>query len=980
MSIKDTIRNILDEATSIVSNDLLVSINNTSVLHFDIQALKSILQFDLNSDISSILQTSESTHRDTGILPICAAIGIMEWNYKEKKIKSPLFLLPLSFQKNKIKKQVQFSYFEEDFFLNPFLKNYFKNSLDLIVPDFEFSENVCSEFNNWIQKIGFNGSITEICSIGNFHHHRYQIIKDLEGLVNSDDLSNNVLQILGNEDHKKSLELQLSNDNLFPVDNDQLAVFTTIQSENCVIQGPPGTGKSQVLATILGKTLLSNNNTLVVSEKRVALDVLQKKLAHFKLDDFSFLTSSETVSKDFIISLKTTWDRLEQMSVKNVINLRLSEQYIQQLQQLLNLLSQKDLIGGVSFDEFHSITKAYNFTNSAYFSDCPTLPDWLKDVDRIKTIYDAKLFEIIPYIPFEAVRNDTFEKLDIRIDEWNRKYGEMILHFEIDTMEDIQKAMKVAAICQVIENEDNKAYISLLNPDSKERKKYNQLKKKLAVVQLSIQKFDQEKQNWKDEPSENEAKNLIEALSSTSYFKKRKAKKRISELTKSAFIDPEIALINWIEYLRLKNDLLQLKHEFREIGVQTLETDFQNIEILLHRLDKNDWQIYIDLSVDKRKRACDFHSDLNQFNSILKTYFQLSPTDSINHLFSLVGKHFEHLIRHRSLILSLEKASYRLLGKTDSFEKYTCAVFKSNWVKFEGKFPALTQFKPNDLYNKVQRIITQQEVESKLLVEQIENRIVTQFQSYQHLLRTASTKLSVDQKLKKQRLKKGKAILVKEFSKTRSHPSIRELLQTEAVEWIHLLKPIWFSNPTQLAKCFPLEKELFDLVIFDEATQIPLSNALGALHRGKRIIVAGDEHQMSPTSYFTSGSSERMDLLHQASYYWKNNYLKHHYRSQHPDLIEFSNKHFYQNSLIAYPSGNAIQNPIHFHYCEKGKFIERKNEEEAKMVVQLIETYLKNSTVDPAIFFNFPNSLPVPIIFKEAPTLFAAFIAKSIRL
>jgi len=189
-------------------------------------------------------------------------------------------------------------------------------------------------------------------------------------------------------------------------------------------------------------------------------------------------------------------------------------------------------------------------------------------------------------------------------------------------------------------------------------------------------------------------------------------------------------------------------------------------------------------------------------------------------------------------------------------------------------------------------------------------------------------------------LRKGKSLLVKEFSKSRSHPSIRELLQTEAAIWIRLLKPIWLSNPSQVARCFPLEKALFDFVLFDEASQIPLSHSLGSLQRGKRIIVAGDAQQMSPTSYFQAGISETIDLLHQASYYWKNIHLHHHYRSDHPELIAFSNTHFYNNSLIAYPSGSAVAHPIQLHRCETGIYEERTNIEEARLVVKIIEENL----------------------------------------
>ena len=241
-------------------------------------------------------------------------------------------------------------------------------------------------------------------------------------------------------------------------------------------------------------------------------------------------------------------------------------------------------------------------------------------------------------------------------------------------------------------------------------------------------------------------------------------------------------------------------------------------------------------------------------------------------------------------------------------------------------------------------------MEAKLFAKSIENKIHKTFVEYHELLSIPARKLSEEQKEKKVRLRRGKAILIKEFSKTRSHPSLRELQNSEAREWIQLLKPIWLSNPTQVGKCFPLEKDVFDLAIFDEASQIPLQNALGTIQRAKRIIVAGDEHQMGPTNYFSKGSSEQIDLLHQANYYWNKIDLKHHYRSLHPDLIAFSNQHFYKNELKAFPAFDADK-PLHHYFVENGRFIDRRNEKEAIAIAEKISSELsKNKSLGVVAF------------------------------
>jgi len=147
-----------------------------------------------------------------------------------------------------------------------------------------------------------------------------------------------------------------------------------------------------------------------------------------------------------------------------------------------------------------------------------------------------------------------------------------------------------------------------------------------------------------------------------------------------------------------------------------------------------------------------------------------------------------------------------------------------------------------------------------------------------------------------------------------------------------------------------MEKELFDFAIFDESSQIPLQNSLGAIQRSRRIIVAGDEFQMGPSSYFKASNSEIIDLLHQANYNWKKSSLKHHYRSVHPDLISFSNKHFYKGELTTYPAFNSPI-PIQHYYSENGKFIDRRNTIEAKNIADVLDRRMrKNANIGVVAF------------------------------
>src|SRR5690606_14199973 len=102
------------------------------------------------------------------------------------------------------------------------------------------------------------------------------------------------------------------------------------------------------------------------------------------------------------------------------------------------------------------------------------------------------------------------------------------------------------------------------------------------------------------------------------------------------------------------------------------------------------------------------------------------------------------------------------------------------------------------------------------------------------------------------------------------------------------------------------DRGLFDLVIFDEASQCPVESALPALVRGRRVIVAGDDQQMPPAHFFRAAHDTEDDdstllatrsILALARVAYRNTTLRWHYRSRREELIAFSNRAFYGGRL-----------------------------------------------------------------------------------
>ncbi len=162
-------------------------------------------------------------------------------------------------------------------------------------------------------------------------------------------------------------------------------------------------------------------------------------------------------------------------------------------------------------------------------------------------------------------------------------------------------------------------------------------------------------------------------------------------------------------------------------------------------------------------------------------------------------------------------------------------------------------------------------------------------------------------------------ILLKEALKKRRLMPIRALLQ-RIPNLLSRLKPCLLMSPMSVSQFLPPELMKFDLILFDEASQIVPEDAIGTIYRGKTIVVAGDNKQLPPTSFFQKSLLEDIDwdevtdedvevfdsvLDECAGVGLPVKTLRWHYRSKHEELIAFSNSHFYEGTLITFPSAIA---------------------------------------------------------------------------
>lgn len=224
---------------------------------------------------------------------------------------------------------------------------------------------------------------------------------------------------------------------------------------------------------------------------------------------------------------------------------------------------------------------------------------------------------------------------------------------------------------------------------------------------------------------------------------------------------------------------------------------------------------------------------------------------------------------------------------------------------------------------------------------------------------------SREEKQWRKNYQKGRRELEHEFGKQMRYKPIRMLLSGETREVIVDLKPVWLMSPLSVSDTLPLDDDV-DVVIFDEASQVTLEEAVPALCRGRQSIVVGDQMQLPPSNFFSSsrsaedednefavrdeeGDDVQYDLssasfLDFADRNLPSTMLGWHYRSRSESLISFSNWRFYNGRLLTVPEERLQGKPISFHFMKDGCYENRRNRCEAEQIAALVRELLCGTT------------------------------------
>lgn len=889
------------------------------------------VQIKKNKLISKLYDENRKSIRDSGtpIFGICHQLLSFEIN--GVSYNSPLQIASCDLSFNRLNQAYTITQLEP-FYFNPFL-----------VKLLQFDERKSNdEVLTDLKENGLHFQMSEINWCANFHPHRFILVKELETIEGLDHFAQPIRSIIDNE-NDEDCELKLHDGELFTADFDQQRVFEQVKKENTVVQGPPGTGKSQVISNLLGKTLASTYQGLLIAEKKVALDVIYERLKEKDLHHFCLLHHHQVNPKEFISSIKNTWSLLEKRNRTNKPYQLTSKLKMDGLSLTLERLRQPDLIGGISFSSFLHDTKNCSTDQAYFFTQLPSISQWKAEKDSLSLLIktfgkkdkswtflkqnvvtepikslEKDLIRINTLI--QSMRDPSIKKVDL--DEMSRKSGLAALFFYDDSLIDPK----------------------LFNVNDQKHKKFGRLYNKLIKYVEEVERLKAEKKHWNKQFSLSELNEYIKVLSSTSPFdlKSKFLRKKLLKFTDLNLKDAAKTLENLVQLKEAEKKLNDTRDQLRKIGIQPEIEQLNHINFVLKRLNQYDENLLkqiIALEPFKINELRQKSKNLNTLNSLIRKYLIIDDETIIYDVVEQLLNNLEQLARQCEHIKQVSDETKLIWRSCDTEEQVKSSIYHSHWRIFEGRFPQLAKLDSSAFQARIEEIIQLKHQEEEDLSELIKDHIQHKFDEMHKLLQTPAQKLDQRSKQLKKEIRKGKSILVKAFAKSRNLPSIYDLLNSEANHWIKVLHPLFLCSPFTVAKSIPIHKK-FDLVIFDEASQIPLPHALGGLQRGKRIVVAGDPEQMAPSFLFQKKANRTHDLLHQASFYWRSRVLTNHYRSAHEKLIAFSNRYFYKNELTPYPVP-GFKIPIDVINVE-GKYVDRKNSIEAKKAAEIIHTLAKN--------------------------------------
>lgn len=865
-------------------------------------------------------------------------------------------------------------------------------------------------------------------TIGNFNYRKMSLVRDYNEIINSH-LKDEIFAQLFSDSPKKTFTVSDADPRLaenFPIIASDPTQTSAVQhartGDSYIIQGPPGTGKSQTITNLIADYIARDKKILFVCEKRAALDVVYHRLKNRNLDELCCLIhDSQTDKKSFIKDLGETYrDFLDRSLDQTSIEMK-RDRVIDAIQNELNKLSyyhsvmqQGDTPPLQLFEVLHATKEGRSFPSENELIYLPMYAEWTANKDWLNEwfgqlringfgshICDYPLARLSQDVLNESnvkaaileLVNASTEQLDEfieQLDDLNEPNAENVPFSEWD--EQFELISRTKGIVETIG-------LDLLRPKSEESTQLFEVEKQLEQQTHRHFELLEENKNWNKKLSLADAESALNQWNAFNqsilrFFKPSfyRLKGQIAEAYNFAAHSIRPTETNVLEKLleehRTEKGLQKLKDEARnKFGLTDFDTDLEWIK-QQHKKPSKYLKVWLSNDSSERIEALQNMAELYaEFTSNTKKLFteiaDLTPSSLDERLGlakSAIGSFSafaEFVNRVHGLSREMKLVVYTKPWTVNDFEFNLAYRSLTDIYERERQFADMDE---STMRISISRIGALLDEYYNSNVDAIRARIRAQFLDKVRITESTAAQLTPDEKLDKKIYNSGRRILDNEFGKSMRYKSIRELSLSDANSIMTSLKPVWLMSPLSVSDTMPIDPTLFDVVIYDEASQITVEEGVPSLFRTEQTIIVGDEMQMPPTNFFSTVSNQDEDeeeaedrigitldaesLLNQGARKLPSVMLGWHYRSRHESLISFSNAAFYKRSLLTIPDSvvpnvktsgippivnvdeevsadNILNRSISFHYLENAVYDKRANKDEATYIAKIVADLLK---------------------------------------
>ena len=794
--------------------------------------------------------------------------------------------------------------------------------------------------------------------LGNFAFSHYPMVVDLQRIIKQGtnhpvlsalagiETSIAELSEIGSEESLEELSIKnpIIENLVFPADSSQHAAVSAIMGgKNVVIQGPPGTGKSQTIANVIAESAANKKSVLFVAEKRAAIDAVVERLADKGLQgiilDLHGEPDKKTIAKNLTEVLKT-YEITRELPTADIDRLLKAKKLLQR-----------------RWEWFHQETSLSDYQgNKLQIADLMRQVG-LKSSQIDRNLIDDGLNHLSQLDRISAdIRDNIADRFDVlyRCGYFQKKNsGSLIQEFadKVTTSEIAQDLIvQISSLRNLVKTREFKQSLNIA------RKIIPSTSDSVESITGTLTKYNDAYQaisEWKIEDFED-----IEKLLPT--FGPFKEYRNINGLS---FVAGLMA-----RRKQIKNAHVYRHDKNSQLSKSELGTSLRNFVESVNNWLSIGGQIEslerYDNSADRYreliKETGPFISKLDGLS--LSTVLSSCPLNTLEEIVDSLNNDLEFLRDLPQIYEAMSQIKeFGLIGIVELFEEKAipqaeaAAYWDYLWHSAHLKRILLTTSESSFNSTALNDAIREFRFKDNEQFAATPGRIIRSITS--GLMNANSP---------------GHQLLRKESFKKSGHLPFRELISKIPNE-IKAIKPCFAMSPLAVSKLLPSTEGMFDIVIFDEASQIKPENAITAIYRGKQLVVAGDRHQLPPTSVGVGTttanipSSEDEELVNPnlqtqdmesildavASIYPASDShikpLKLHYRSNDERLISWSNFHIYREAgeeLASFPSVSTEPSSVLRHTFLPGvktQSMSQANEPEIKEVIKLVKNHIKQT-------------------------------------